>query len=350
LNLPILSTSHFPVSFLRRIRPVVALIFMIAAGLFAPLAIAAAPVVSAVDSTETDGYFLASDSIDITVQFDQSVTVDTTGGAPQLTLNSGGVATYSSGSPGTTLTFTYTVASGENVADLDYASTTALSLNGGTILLTAAPNTAATLTLPSPGAEYSLGGNRDLVIDTTRPTLNSMIVSNATTLVLSFSESMDETLAETATNYTLSGTGGLTLNPSAAVLDITGKLLTLTVGSMATITEGKTVVVTAANTLTDAAGNLISNIARTASITLDLTPNAISFVDVNNAPAATAVTSAAATVGGISGAVSVSVVSDSSATLKCAVLPAGTSTWGAPRRSSPQGTKSSCNSRHPRLM
>ena len=54
-------------------------------------------------------------------------------GTPQLTLNDGAVANYASGSGTTTLTFNYTVAAGQNTADLDYASTTALALNGGTI-------------------------------------------------------------------------------------------------------------------------------------------------------------------------------------------------------------------------
>ena len=43
------------------------------------------------------------------------------------------MATYASGSGTSTLTFNYTVASGQNSADLDYAPTSALALNGGTI-------------------------------------------------------------------------------------------------------------------------------------------------------------------------------------------------------------------------
>ena len=54
-------------------------------------------------------------------------------GSPQLALNSGGTASYSSGSGTSTLTFTYTVAAGQNANPLDEASTTALTLNGGTI-------------------------------------------------------------------------------------------------------------------------------------------------------------------------------------------------------------------------
>jgi hypothetical protein len=68
------------------------------------------------------------------------------------------VVNYSSGSPGTTLTFNYTVASGNTSSDLDYASTSALALNSGTIKDAVGNN--ATLTLASPGASGSLGANK----------------------------------------------------------------------------------------------------------------------------------------------------------------------------------------------
>ena len=45
----------------------------------------------------------------------------------------GGIANYTSGSGGSTLTFNYTVVAREVSSDLDYASTSALSLNSGTI-------------------------------------------------------------------------------------------------------------------------------------------------------------------------------------------------------------------------
>ena len=74
---------------------------------------------------------------------------------------------YTSGSGGTTLTFEYTVAEGDTSADLDYAATTSLALNGGAI--TDAAGNAAILTLPDPGATGSLGASKSLVIDTTPP-------------------------------------------------------------------------------------------------------------------------------------------------------------------------------------
>ena len=58
------------------------------------------------------------------------VTVNTTGGTPTLTLNDGGTATYSGGSGTNALTFSYTVAAGQNTPDL---METAVNLNGATI-------------------------------------------------------------------------------------------------------------------------------------------------------------------------------------------------------------------------
>ena len=61
------------------------------------------------------------------------------------------MANYTSGSGTWTLTFTYTVAAGQATDDLDYASTTAFTLNGGTI--EDPMSDAATLTMPSPGTD-----------------------------------------------------------------------------------------------------------------------------------------------------------------------------------------------------
>ena len=104
--------------------------------------------------------------VPVQVTFSEPVTVV---GTPQLTLATGSPATtavdYSSGSGTATLTFNYTVAAGNTSADLDYAATTSLALNGGTITDAATNN--ATLTLAAPGAAGSLGANKDIVIDAT---------------------------------------------------------------------------------------------------------------------------------------------------------------------------------------
>src|SRR5260370_448495 len=114
-----------------------------------------------VTSTNANGTYGAGASLTITVAFSQAVTVT---GTPQLALNSGGTASYSSVTGTSTLSFAYTVAATDYSPLLDYVSTTSLSLNGGTIK--DSNNNAATLTLPAPGSAGSLGANKSLVIFT----------------------------------------------------------------------------------------------------------------------------------------------------------------------------------------
>jgi hypothetical protein len=92
----------------------------------------------AISSIATSGTGIANGSGDLnagrvatlTVNFSAAVTVNTTGGAPTLTLNDGGTATYTGGSGTTALTFSYTVAAGQNTPDLVVSS---FNLNGATV-------------------------------------------------------------------------------------------------------------------------------------------------------------------------------------------------------------------------
>ena len=52
----------------------------------------------------------------LTLNLSEAVTVNTTGGTPTVTLNDGGTATYTGGSGTSALTFSYTVAAGQNTA------------------------------------------------------------------------------------------------------------------------------------------------------------------------------------------------------------------------------------------
>ena len=71
-------------------------------------------------SSTTNGSYGTGASVSIQVTFSEAVNVT---GTPQLALNTGGTANYASGSGTSTLTFTYTVAAGQNATDLDYAAT-----------------------------------------------------------------------------------------------------------------------------------------------------------------------------------------------------------------------------------
>ena len=134
----------------------------------------ALPTVTGVTSSTTDGTYKVGDVIAIQVSFAEAVTVT---GAPTLALNSGGTASFVSGSGSNTLTFNYTVQVGHSTADLDYASTSALALGGGTIRDAAGNN--ATLTLAAPGTAGSLGANKNIVIDAVVPAVTGVTSSTA---------------------------------------------------------------------------------------------------------------------------------------------------------------------------
>ena len=121
----------------------------------------APPMVTAVSSTAAaNSAYGAGSAVPITITFSEAVNV---GGTPQLKLNNGTVVNYSSGSGTATLTFTYTVAPGQTATDLDYASTAALLLNGGSI--DDLTGNAATLTLPAIGTDGL--ATRNIVVNTT---------------------------------------------------------------------------------------------------------------------------------------------------------------------------------------
>ena len=134
-----------------------------------------APAVTDVTSPTANGSYGVGAAVSVDVTFSKSVTVT---GTPQLTLETGvtdGVASYVSGTGTNTLTFAYVVAAGHNSSDLDYVSTAALALGGGTIRDGA--GNVATLTLPAPGAAGSLSANQALVIDTAAPAVTGVTSS-----------------------------------------------------------------------------------------------------------------------------------------------------------------------------
>ena len=126
------------------------------------------PTATNVTSTTTNGTYTVGAVIDVQVDFNENVFVDTTGGTPTILLETGAIdrtAIYVSGSGTSSLHFSYTVQPGDLSSDLDYASINALVLNGGTLHDTAGNN--ASLTLPTVAGANSLAGNKNIVIDTT---------------------------------------------------------------------------------------------------------------------------------------------------------------------------------------
>ena len=130
------------------------------------------PTVSDVSTTTASGTYGVGTMIPITVTFSEPVTVSTAGGTPQLALNNGGVAVYAGGSGSTMLTFDYTVAPGQAISDLDYSSTAAIVLNGGSIQNTVSG--AAGLTLPQAGNYLDGLANEGIAIATLSPTVTGI--------------------------------------------------------------------------------------------------------------------------------------------------------------------------------
>ncbi|GAG35198.1 unnamed protein product, partial [marine sediment metagenome] len=148
------------------------------------------------------------------------------------------IVDYTSGSGTSTLTFTYTVASGHTSPDLDYISTGALSLNSGTIEDTG--GNSAVLTLPSPGTAGSLGSNKNIIIDTEASTITEVsstkadgtyTVGEIIQITITFSESVD-----------ITGMPQLTLETGAAdaIVDYTSGSGTSTLTFTYTVTSGHT--------------------------------------------------------------------------------------------------------------
>ncbi|WP_248928560.1 S-layer homology domain-containing protein [Paenibacillus hamazuiensis] len=128
---------------------------------------AAAPEVGSV-SVPANGTYKAGDNLDFTVNFGENVTVDTTGGTPQLplTIGSTGVnAPYVSGSGTSALLFRYTVQSGDLDAD-GISVGAALGVNGGTLRDSAGNNAILTLN--------GVGSTAAVLVDAAAPAVTSV--------------------------------------------------------------------------------------------------------------------------------------------------------------------------------
>ena len=200
------------------------------------------PIITSTGSSSADDTYKVGDTLTLTVTFDQTVTVDTLGGTPTLLLETGSTdraATYVSGSGSNTLTFSYTVQAGDLTADLNYQSSSALSLNGATIKSAASDD--AVLTLPATGSADSIASQHALVIDGVSPTANIVVADTAlaagetSTVTITFSEAVvgvdladftvaNGTLSNLATSDNVIYTA--TLTPAADTQD-TSNLITL---------------------------------------------------------------------------------------------------------------------------
>lgn len=171
------------------------------------------PSLMEVSTFEVDGVYGAGASLDLLVVFNENVVVF---GTPQLTLETGAsdaVVNYSSGSGTDTLTFSYTVSSGEASLDLDYLNTTALTLPGGAWIRDPSNNTAF-ISLPVPNAVGSISDDKDIVIDTVTPYVSEVRSSSVDGLYGESSLVPIEIVFSEVVN--VSGTPQITLEAGAA--------------------------------------------------------------------------------------------------------------------------------------
>ena len=252
------------------------------------------PTITSINSSTANGTYKVGDVISIQINFSETVLVT---GTPQLTVETGTTdrtINYNSGSNSSTLTFSYTVQSGDTTADLDYVATNSLTLNSGTIRDAASNN--GTLTLPSPGAANSLGANKNIVIDGVVPTVSSVNASTANgtyklgdsiSIQVNFSEAVTVTgtpqlTLETGTtdrtvNYTSgSGTSTLTFNYSIQSGDLSSDLDYVATNSLSL--NGGTIRDAAANnaTLTLASPGAANSLGSNKAIVVD---GAVPFVN-----------------------------------------------------------------------
>jgi hypothetical protein len=121
------------------------------------------PLISSINSGTANGTYGATDNILITVNFNENVNI-TTG---SLTLDSGGTATYFSGTGSTSIIYRYLVQNGDNSSDLNVTGITvgdAQDIVGNAIQTTL------------PVAPNRLIDNKDLVVTTVAfPTFNGLV-------------------------------------------------------------------------------------------------------------------------------------------------------------------------------
>ena len=168
-----------------------------------------------VASPDPAGTYGAGYTIRILVVFSEPVRVD---GRPVLALDTGAAsasaqAVYSSGSGTDALVFLYTVQPDDSTDSLDYASRTALSLNGGAVADEA--GNAAGLALPSPGLPNSLGHAGGISLQgaggaAAAATANA-VFAGPSTVRIAYSAPLDRPAAHTGAVYgaiTLAGGAG----------------------------------------------------------------------------------------------------------------------------------------------
>lgn len=204
------------------------------------------PAVASLAASTSAADLGVGDTVTLTVGLSEPVTVS--GRSPTLLLNDGGTATYTGGSGSSALTFSYTVAAGQNTADL---AVTGTALNGASILDeagNAADLSRAVTSVPGPlqidtsslkGSGGSGGGNSQLIPPPTTPSFGVQDLSSGKFIPAEgsvFADITSDNLSITATvpnAFIVSGTGSDIISAAGGgnnVLDDTGGLVNFEIG------------------------------------------------------------------------------------------------------------------------
>jgi len=204
--------------------------------------------------------YIAGQNLDFTINFDENITVTTTGGTPQISITVDATtrqAVYQSGSGSGALLFRYTPQLGD--LDVDGITVGTLALNGG--LLENSAENDATLTL------NNVGSTTAVLVDANPPSITSSIPSDDATnatlsgnIILTFDDNM------------VAGTGNITIKKMSdnSVLEqipvddakITISTNQVTINPAAILSRGQAYYIEIdATTLNDAAGNSFAGIS-----------------------------------------------------------------------------------------
>ena len=231
-----------------------------------------APTIASFSSSTIDGSYKAGATINVTATASEAIQ---SGNTLTATLDTGETVVLTAASAGTTLTGTYTVAAGQNSADLTVSSFTI-----GTVADTAG-NAMTSTTVPS--GVNNIAGAQAIVVDTTAPTVSSFATVQASpTNASSFSYTL--TFSESVTGVAagdFSNTGSATGCVYAPGTDA-GTTRSVTISSCS---EGTVVPQFASGGATDTAGNTgPASAAAGSSLLIDRTAPTATLTAVTSSP------------------------------------------------------------------
>ena len=215
-----------------------------------------APVVNSVALTGSTGdmnhRLNAGDTLSATLNFNDVVTLNTSGGSPTLTLTVGSSnvqATYVSGSGTNALVFTTTIVSGQTDTDGVAIALNALNLNGATLQDNVGNNSINNFSAVSSNANY--------LVDTTAPTVavtsskSNLKIGDTATITFTFSEDPGSSFAWDGSSGDVFVSGG-----SLGAISGTGLTRTSVFTPTANLASGNASITVASNSYQDSAGNL----------------------------------------------------------------------------------------------